>query len=127
MKFLSAVFMFAVWSSRSATLLVEDSKTQRGLVRGTPISGPEANQPFKCGSDLKLRYQVDATVSRDDERLLRRASNFLSSIGDVGESSNALMVSYIDQFTSIVMVLRDRADSITRCKSCLFAIRWHLK
>ena len=117
MKFVYVGLIFALWSSRTATLLVEDSTTRRELVRGIPISGPEASKPLKssihAGSDLKLRYQVDATVSRDDERLLRRASIFLNSTGDLGENSSALMVSYIDQFRAIVITLRGRADSIT--------------
>jgi hypothetical protein len=120
MRFLVFVWMFALWSSRTATLSVEEISPRRSLVRGDTVSCPEGKS-LHCGSDLKLRYRVESTVSRDDERLVRRASIFLESLVALGSNSSALVVSDINQLRAVVVVLRERADIITKCNFSLLA------
>lgn len=66
------------------------------------------------GSDVPTRFQIEASISRDDELLLRRATKFWKGLSEDANISESMKRTYIIQFKSIVDVLTSRMDRIRK-------------
>ena len=77
---------------------------------------------LKGGYDLGSRFQLEASVGRDDELMLRRATKFIQALSSDASISDSLKYAYASQFKAVVDSLSRRADCIQTCKhpSCRF-------
>ena len=69
---------------------------------------------LRGGSDVSSKFQIDATVSQEDDQLLRRANKFWDVLNRDQSFSDSLKWSYTNQFGEVLGLLSARADCIQR-------------
>jgi hypothetical protein len=69
---------------------------------------------LKGGCDVTTKYQIEASLSRDDELLVRRAKKFWRGLDEDISVSNSIKCAYRAQFKSILDVLTNRMECIRK-------------